>query len=43
MIFFKCHAQNEAVRIVTDLFLFLKKALYQVKTRGLQIGFNIVR
>ena len=43
MILLKYHAQNEAGRIVTDLSLFLKKALYQVKTRGLQLSFNIVR
>ena len=30
----KNHAENEAERIVPDLFLFLKKALYEVKASG---------
>ena len=42
-IFFKNHTQNEAGRPVSDLFLFLKKALYKVKTSGLQLSFNIYR
>ena len=42
-IFFKNHTQNEAGRPVSDLFLFLKKALYEVKTSGLQLSFNIYR
>ena len=29
--FFKSHAENKAMRLVPDLFLFLKKALYEVK------------
>ena len=33
--FFKTHAENEAMRLVLDLFLFLKKALCEVKTSGL--------
>ena len=28
-------------RLVPDLFLFFKKALYQVKASGLQVSFNI--
>ena len=42
-IFFKNHTQNEAGRPVSDLFLFLKKALYEVKTSGLQPSFIIYR
>ena len=30
-IFFKNHAENEAAKLVLDLFLFFKKALYEVK------------
>ena len=37
------HAENEAVRLVPDLFLFLKKALNEVKKSGLQLSFNILR
>ena len=43
MFLFKNHAQNEAVRLVPDLFLFFKKALYQVKASRLQLGSNIFR
>ena len=38
---FKNHAQNEAGRIVLDLFFFFGKALYQVKASDLQLSFNI--
>ena len=38
---FTYHAENEARRIVPDLFLFFKKALYEVKTSGLQPSFNM--
>ena len=38
---FKNHALNEAGRLVLGLFLFLKKALYQVNASGLQLTFNI--
>ena len=34
-------AENEARRLVPDLFLFFKKALYEVKASGLQLRFNI--
>ena len=34
-IFFKNHAENEVGRLVPDLFLFLKEALYKVKTNDL--------
>ena len=40
-ILFKNHAHDEAGRLVPDLFLFFKNALYQVKTSGLQHSFNI--
>ena len=42
-IFFKNHAENEAGRIVPDLLVFFKIALYKVKASGLQLGFPIVR
>ena len=41
MFFFKHHAENEAERLVPDLFLFFKKALYVVITSVLQLSFNI--
>ena len=40
---YKNHAQNEADRLVPDLFLFFKKALYEVKASGLQHSFNHFR
>ena len=40
---FKTHAQNEPGRLVPDLFLFFKKALYEVKAGGLHLSFNIFR
>ena len=39
--FFKNHAENEAGRLFLDIFLFLKKALYEVKASGLQLNLNI--
>ena len=39
----KIHAENEAGRIVPDLFLFSKNALYEVKANGQQLSFNIFR
>ena len=41
--FFKNHAENETGTLVPDLFLFLKKALDEVKASGLQLSFNIFR
>ena len=38
--FFKTHAKNVAERLVPDLFLLVKKALYEVKASGLQLSFN---
>ena len=42
-IFFNNHAENEAGRLVPDLFLFFKKALYEVKASSLQLSFNTFR
>ena len=36
----KNHAENEAGRLVPELLLFFKKALYEVKANGLQLSFN---
>ena len=41
--FFKIRAENEARRLVPEIFLFLKKALYEVKASGLQLTFNQFR
>ena len=35
--FFNNHAENEVQRLVPDLFLFFKKALYEEKANGLQL------
>ena len=43
MIFSKIFAEKEAERLVPDLFLFFKKALYEIKESGLQLSFNIFR
>ena len=37
----KNHAESEAARLVPDLFLFFKKALYDVKASGLQLSYNV--
>ena len=42
-LFFKTHAENEAGRLVPDLFQFFKKALFEVKASVLQRSFNIFR
>ena len=39
---FKNHAENEATRLVPDLFLFFRKALYELKASALQLSFNIL-
>ena len=39
--FVKRHTENETRRLVPDLFLFLEKALYEVKASGLQLSFKI--
>ena len=41
--FFKNYSKNEAKGLVPDLFLFFKKAQYEVKASGLQLSFNILR
>ena len=38
--FFKNHPENEAGKLVPDLFLLFKKALYEVKANGLKLSFN---
>ena len=43
ILFCKNDAESEAVRLMPDLFLFFKKALYEVKPSGLQLSFNIYR
>ena len=40
-IYFKKHAENKAGRLVPDLFLFFKKALYKVKTKSWHPSFNL--
>ena len=41
MHFFKYDVENEGRRLVPDLFLFLKIALYEIKASGLLLSFNI--
>ena len=38
---FKNHAEKEAGRLIPDLFLFFKKALYETKTKRLKLSVNI--
>ena len=40
-ILLKNHAKNEAGRLVPDLFLTFKKAVYEVKANGQHLSFNI--
>ena len=42
-IFLKNHAENEAGRLVPDLFTFSEKALYEIKANGRELSFNIFR
>ena len=42
-IFLKNYAENEAGRLVPDLFLFFKKDLYEIKPSSLQLSFSIFR
>ena len=42
-IFLKNHAENEAGRQVTELFLFFRKSLHKAKESGLQLGFTIIQ
>ena len=41
--FFKNHAENEGGKLVPDLFLFFKKAFYEVKESGLELDFDTLR
>ena len=41
MFFFENYPENEAGRLVAELFLFFKYAEYEVKASGLQLSFNI--
>ena len=36
--YLKHHGKNEAGRLVADLLLFVKKALYEIKTSGLKLS-----
>ena len=38
---FKNHAKNEGGKLVSDLVLFFKNVLYEVKASSLQLSFNI--
>ena len=42
-IFFRKHVENELEKLVPDLFLFFKKALYEVKSSGQHFSFNTFR
>ena len=42
-IFFKNHSENEAGKLIPDLFLFFQKAISEVKASGRQQSFNILR
>ena len=41
--FFESHAENEAAKLVPDVFFFFNKALFEIKSSGLQPSFNIFR
>ena len=41
--FFKNHGKSAAGRLVPDLFLCFKNALYEAKASGLQLSFNHFR
>ena len=43
MFSFKNYAENGTERLDPDLFLFFKKALYEVKVSGVELSFNIFR
>ena len=42
-LFFKNFVKNEAKRVLPDLFLFFKKALYELSVSGLQLSFIILQ
>ena len=37
------HTENEARRLIPDLFLFFNKALYEAIASGMQLSFNTFR
>ena len=39
--FLKNCAKNAAWKLVPDLFLFIKRAIYELKASGVQLSFNI--
>ena len=41
--FFKNHAENEADKLVPDLFLLFKKALHKLEASCMQLSFKILR
>ena len=41
MFFFKNHAENEVGKLVLDVFLFFKKALYKVGASGQLLIFHL--
>ena len=41
--FFFKHTENEPKKLLPDIFLFFKKALYEIKASGLDLSFNIFR
>ena len=41
--FFKIHAENEADKLVPDLFLLFKKALHKLEASCMQLSFKILR
>ena len=41
--FSKIKTENDAGTLVSDLFYFFGKALYEVKANGLELSFNIFR
>ena len=40
ILLFKIHAAKETGRLVPDLFLLFKRAIYEVKASDLQLSFN---
>ena len=41
--FFKNYAENESGELVSELFLFFEKPIYEVKASYLNVNFNIFR
>ena len=42
IVFFRNHAENEAGRLVPDLFFIFLKNLYKVKASGQHLSFKII-